>query len=110
MQESYGIPYSNINLGATGQVVKASEGRLKGYYLYNGGSAARFVKIYNKATAPDENDTPVLTLPLPAGAAANLPTSITFSAGISVRATTGVAANDTGAPGSNEVVVNIFYA
>lgn len=106
--------YRNINVGATGAVVKASPGVVSGYYLSNSGAAAVYVKLYNKATAPTEADTPVLTLMLPAGGAANLPPTDSaiggFTAGIGVRATTAVADNSTAAPGANEVVVNLFYS
>jgi hypothetical protein len=34
---------------------------------------------------------------------------IKFDTAITVAATTGVLDNDTGAPGANEVIVNIFY-
>jgi hypothetical protein len=37
------------------------------------------------------------------------PAGVDFTAGISARATTGVADNDTGAPSANDVIVNIFY-
>lgn len=37
-------------------------------------------------------------------------TGIAFSTAITVAATTGVADNDTGAPGANEVVLNLGYA
>lgn len=106
------LPYRNIDLDETGQVVKASAGKVYGYYFYNNNAgSARFIKIYNKATAPTAGDTPVLTIPLPAGAAANVITEkgIAFSAGISLRATTGVADADTGAPATNDVVVNVYY-
>lgn len=103
--------YRSLDQGVTGGVVKASAGQMYGYYLYNGGSATRFVKIYDKATAATQADTPILTLPLPAGAAANVshPNGVAFAAGIGVRASTGVADNDTGAPGTNEVCVNIYF-
>src|SRR3990167_7196691 len=37
-------------------------------------------------------------------------TGIEFTTGIALRATTGVADNDTGAPSANDVIVNILYA
>ncbi len=104
-------PYTNLDLGVTGQVVKASPGQLYAWYISNNAAAARFIKIYDKATAPTQADTPVMTLQLPAGAAANvaLPTGLLFAAGISVRATTGVAVSDTGAPTTNDCVINLAY-
>lgn len=107
--------YRDLDAGATGAIVKNAAGQLRGLYVYNSTGATRYLKIYNKATAPTSGDTPVLTLGIPAssagpgGAAVRLP-ELSFSAGISIRATTGVADNDTGATSSNDVVVNLFYA
>lgn len=105
-------PYRNLDLGTTGQIVKAASGKLCGWYISNVATAARYVKFYNKATAPTQADTPVLTLMIPASGGANIPPTtlgINFSAGISLRATTGVADADVGAPTANDVVVNLFY-
>ena len=103
--------YRALDAGTTGAVAKASAGALYGGYFFNAGASIRYLKVYNKATAPTSSDTPVLTIPLPigGGAIAFGGIGIEFSAGISVRATTGVADNDTGAPGSNEVIINLFY-
>jgi len=103
--------YRNLSLGVTGQVVKAGPGQIYGYYLYNAAVDPRFVKIYDKATAPTHADTPVLTICLPAGAAANIfsDVGLTFHAGISLRASTGVLDNDTGAPTAYDATVNLYY-
>ncbi len=103
--------YRNLDLKTTGQVIKASAGQVGGWYLANNAGAARFVKLYDKATAPTEADTPLLTIQLPANGAANLlaVAGIDFTTGISARATTGVADNDTGAPTTNDLIVNLFY-
>ena len=104
--------YRSLDLGSTGVAVKTSAGQLYGYYLYNNSSSAtRFVKIYDKASAASSSDTPALTLPIPAGSAANVSfgAGIAFASGISVRATTAIADNDTGAPSTNDVVVNLLY-
>lgn len=105
------LVYRNLDLGSTGQVVKNGAGQLYGYFLYNNASATRFVKVYDKGTAPTNSDTPAMTYPLPAGSAANVafPNGVAFAAGISLRATTGIADNDTGAPGTNDCVVNVNY-
>jgi hypothetical protein len=93
--------------------VKGSAGQLYGWYLYNNAAAAKFVKLYNKATAPTVGtDTPVLTIPLPAGAAANVfsETGLPFATGIAIAITGAVADADTTAVAANDVVVNLFYA
>jgi len=104
--------YRNLDLSVTGQVIKASAGQVYGWYLFNNASSVRYLKIYNKATAPTQADTPVMTIPIPATSGANVEYNIglEFTAGISVRATTGIADSNTDAPSTNDVVINIFYA
>ncbi len=103
--------YRNLDLGVTGQIVKATPGTLFTWYLANDASTVRFVKVYDKATAPTQADTPVMTLPVPATSAANvaLDSGLAFVNGISLRGTTGVADNDTGAPSTNDIIVNLGY-
>lgn len=103
--------YRNLDLGVTGQVVKNGVGQIYGYFIANLGNANRYIKLYDKATAPTQADTPVATYPLGAGEKANVafPNGLAFAAGISLRATTGLADNDVGAPTANDVVVNLNY-
>lgn len=103
--------YRNLDLGSTGQVVKASAGQMYGYYIFNNANTVRYLKIYDKATAPTNSDTPVMTYPIPPGSAANVafPNGVAFANGIGVRAVTGVADNDTGAPSTNDVIINLNY-
>ena len=100
----------------TGISAKGSAGQVYTIIAHNINAAARFLKLYNKATAPTVGtDTPVMTLPIPgntAGAGFVIDTGgmgIAFATGIGYGITTGVADNDTGAPAANEVVVNVFY-
>lgn len=109
--------YRNLDLGVTGQVVKNSAGYVRGWYVGNAAAAVRYVKLYDKATAATETDTPKLTLLIPASAAVNVglnggdaPVAISFDNGISLRATTGVADNNTVAPTANDVVINLLYS
>lgn len=109
--------YRNLDLDETGVSVKASAGQLYGYFICNRSLAERFVKLYNKASAATVGtDTPVITIPLSAGAAdkpfcANVgwDTGVAFATGIAAGATTGLADANTGAPAANDVVVNLFY-
>ena len=103
--------YRNIDLDETGVVVKNVAGGLYGFLVINSGGNARFVKFYNKATAPTNADTPLLTVPVQAVDYVVFapPWGIPFTAGIGLRATTGVADNDVGAPGANDVVIHVFY-
>lgn len=91
---------------------KASAGIVGGWFLYNANAAVRYLKIYNKASAPTVgSDTPVLTIPIPPGAGANVEwaNGINFATGIAYATTTGVADNDTGGVAANEVIVNLLY-
>jgi len=106
--------FRSIDLDESEEEVKGSAGQLYGAYLYNlASSGKRYVKLYNDTAANVTvgTTTPVLTLPLDAGQGAVLSfeQGIAFSAAITAAATTGVADNDTGAPGANEVVANLFY-
>lgn len=106
--------FRSIDIDESEEDVKTSAGQVFGYYIFNAAATTHYVKFYN-ATAANVTvgtTTPVLTLPVPAGAAANLmsETGIAFSTAISVAATTGVADNDSGAPATNAVVINVFYA
>lgn len=94
-------------------LVKASAGRVLGWSLSNTSAAAKFVKIYNKSSAPIAGtDTPVLTLVIPAGG------TIIFSSNIGIALATGfgyaitnlAADADTTAVALNDVIGGIFYA
>jgi len=104
--------HRTIDLDQTGQLIKAGAGTVYGYYLSNVATVARFVRFYDKVTAPLSSDTPVMTIVLPASSAANVywGPGVKFTAGIGARATTAVADADTGAPAANDIVANILYA
>lgn len=93
-------------------VVKAAKGQVFGWYLYNANAAVRYLKLYNKASAPTVGtDVPMVVIPIPPGAGANVEYSggIGFSVGVCFAITAGVADNDTTAVALNEVVVNLFF-
>lgn len=105
--------FRSLDIDETEEEVKATAGQVYGYYFSNVASSVRFLKFYN-ATAANVTvgtTTPVLTLPLPATSAGHIsfPHGIAFGTAITVAATTAVADADTGAPSTNDVVVNIFY-
>lgn len=105
--------YRTIDLDETEEDVKTTAGTLYGWYIFNAAATTRYVKIYN-ATAANVtvgSTTPVLTIPIPAGSAANVEftNGIAFSTAICIAATTGVADADTGAPAANDVIMNVFY-
>lgn len=93
---------------------KASAGQVFGWYLSNINAAVRYLKLYNKASAPTVGtDTPVMTIAIPgnaagAGATVEFTNGIAFATGIAYALTTGVADSDTGAVAANEIVVNLL--
>jgi hypothetical protein len=96
--------------------VKASAGQVYAIYAHNLNAAVRYLKLYNKASAPTVGtDTPVLTLPIPgntAGAGFVLDTGgmgIAFATGIALALTTGVADADTGAVAASEIVCTVLF-
>lgn len=96
-------------------VVKNSPGQLYGMHIANLGTVTAFVKFYDATSGTLGTGTPVMTVPIPGNASddtlfsAMYPYGVTFATGICVGAGTGVADNDTGDPGANIVVANIFY-
>lgn len=106
--------YRNIDLDEADVAVKASAGQLFGWYIFNAATSTRYVKFYDASTASTTvgTTTPVLTIPVPAGAAANVfsEIGIAFATAITAACVTGVADNNTGAPAANDVQVNFFYA
>jgi len=98
------------------EVVKASAGTVYGMWVTNTATATRFIKFYNATSGTLGTGTPVITIGIPGNATDDISgqfgpggAGIAFSTGICVGAGTGVADNDTGAPGANEVIVNIFF-
>lgn len=92
---------------------KASAGTLFEVIGYNAAASVRYLKIFNKASAPTVGtDTPVLTIPLPPAAAFAIDfPALPFATGIAFCLTTGVADADTGALTAADVVgLNILYA
>lgn len=111
--------YKNLDVDETEDDVKTSAGQVYWIHAVNLASTKRYLKFYN-ATAANVTvgtTTPVLTFTLPtqgdtngAGFNFSVPNGIAFSTAICIAATTGFADNDTGAPGANEVIVNLGYA
>jgi hypothetical protein len=106
-------PSKQIDIDETEDEIKATAGKLYGWYLYNDGAAEAYVKFYN-ATAANVTvgtTTPTMTIPIPAGSASNIEwtNGVTFGTAICVAATTGVADNDTGAPAANQVAGTILF-
>lgn len=115
---SAATPYKLISAASTNATsVKASGGNLFFASFGNTNAAARYIKFYNKASAPTVGtDTPIFTFMIPgntAGAGSNPaipPQGLRFNTGIAFAITTGAADTDTGAVALNEITVNLGYA
>lgn len=109
--------FRSLDLDETEEDIKTSAGQIYGMWVTNLATNTRFVKFYN-ATAANVTvgtTTPVITIGIPGNSSddvAGLFSStmgIEFGTAISAAATTGIADNDTGAPGANEILINVFY-
>lgn len=89
--------YRNLSLSVTGQVVQASKCKLDSLVASNSSGSDIYLKIYNKATAATDSDTPILTIRIPTLATItyNLKKSLPFSTGLSIRSSGLIADNDT---------------
>lgn len=104
---------SSASTNAT-SVSALANNSLVGYYISNNNSTTfRYVKFYNKASAPTVGtDTPVITIAIPPLSAANAsfpPGTFNFSTGLAFAITGSPEDADTTVIGSNEVIVNISY-
>lgn len=105
--------FQTLSISAS-QNVKSTAGSLYGYYLYNTDTKPNYVKIYNVSAAANiGTDTPILTICLPASAAANAwfgQGLKGFTDGINVTATSGRPLDNTALPAASSVGGNLFYA
>lgn len=109
--------FRSLDLDESEEEVKASAGQVYGMWFSNLATTTRFLKFYNATAASVTvgTTTPVLTIALPGNATDDISGvfgmahGITFDTAITVAVTTGLADNNTDAPGANDVIVNIFY-
>lgn len=98
-----------------GTLVKSSAGRVYKVQGYNASTSVRYLKLYNKASAPTVGtDTPVITLALQPSHGFVLDfgnIGYSFAAGIGYGLTGSFADNDTTALTAGDIVgMNVFYA
>lgn len=110
---TYKLPACAATTNATN--VKGSAGRVYKIQLQNTIGVARYLRLFDKATAPvPGTDTPVKTIPIPVSTVYNLDfgdIGYYFANGIGFAITQGVADNDTLACGANDILaLNIDYA
>jgi hypothetical protein len=111
--------YKNIDVDESEDEVKGTAGQVYWIHAMNLSASVLFLKFYNAtaATVVVGTTVPDLTFPIPtqgdtngAGFALSIPNGIAFGTAITVAATTGLADNNSGAPGANEVVLNMGYS
>ena len=108
------ITHRKISAATTnGTSVKAGQGNLFSIHAHNTNASARYLKFYDKASAPTVGtDTPVLTLYIGATSGVRdivFPEGMAFPLGIAYAITANQADSDTTAIGANEVVMSITY-
>lgn len=103
------LPSSAANTNPT--VLKGSAGSVYSVNCTNAAAAVRYLKFYDKATAPTVGtDTPVLTIAIPVGAFSLNLGGFPFATGISYGIVTGAADNNTTAGSAGDILgLNITY-
>ena len=96
-------------------LIKGGAGKVLAGILQNASAAVKYVKIFNKVTAPvPGTDVPIFTVMLAANATIAMsdiigPAGHTFSAGIGISVVGGQADTDTTVVAAGDVVVNLTY-
>lgn len=109
----YNLDVQNAGVAPIKGTSPPAAGQVYGGVVTNCSAAIRYLKFYNKATAATFGDGPVFVIAINANQSVQIPNlscGIAFSAGIAIRATTGRADNDNGAPTAGDVVVTVLYA
>ena len=106
------LGYRNINVTRDGVVIKASSGIIQSVMVcVTTGPTYCYLKLYNKATTPTQNDTPFITIPFLDKSSSPITVPLynyQFSAGLSIRGTDNVVDNDNTNP-SGTMICFISY-
>lgn len=110
-------PFHYVSASGTNATsVKAAPGQIYSLAAMNSNTAPRFLKLYNKASAPVVGtDTPVHTYMIPgnsagAGFTLAIPPGQVYALGIAFAITGAMPDNDTTSINANEVVVDMDFA
>jgi hypothetical protein len=113
--------FRSIDLDESEEEVKGKEGIVLGYDATNMSASPLYLKFYDAASSDVTvgTTTPKMSYPIPTNGDTNGsgraqgpefgPNGVPFWNGITVAVTTGLADNDTGAPGANEAIVHVYY-
>lgn len=106
--------FMDIDVDETEDDIKVTAGTIYGWVITNVSAGIRYVRFYNATAANTTVGTTaaqlVIALPIGAGVSWHSTRGISFSTAICIAATTGVAANDTGAPGASDIIAFVDYA
>lgn len=109
-------PFKLISAATTNATsVKGSAGTLYGIQVISVIATVRFLKLYDKASAPTVGtDTPIKVIPIPAntagaGVVISAPVGINFANGIAFAITANIGDSDNTAIAANDCVVNLDY-
>lgn len=109
-------PYKLISAATNNSTLVATgKHSVKAWHLTNINAAVRYLKIYDKATAPTcGTDTPKLTIPLQGSAVGasnslSIDRGIYFESGLGLCIVTGLADNDNTSTAANEQIINLCY-
>lgn len=105
--------FTNSAASTNATSIKASAGNVWSIICSNDNASPRYVKFYNKASAPTVGtDVPVIKIAIPASSTVKYDggaTGIRFATGIALAITTGIADSDTSAVAANEIKVATSY-
>lgn len=91
--------------------VKGSAGQVYSIFITNNGAAARWFKLYDKASGPSSSDTPIFRAMVPAGSGIERKFihGLACAVGICYRMTAGIADNNNAAIAADECVIDVEY-
>jgi hypothetical protein len=110
--------FRHLDLDETDREVKPTAGQIYGWTITNFATTTRYIKFVNLTAANTTvgSSAVAMTIPVPGNATDDTTLvqnfggqGIAFDTAITVYAVTGLADNDTGAPGASDVAVTIFY-
>lgn len=93
-------------------LVRGAAVSMTGFVLGNSNSAARYVKFYDKATAPvPGTDAPKMTILVPPAGVAikSFDTPLSFNVGLGISITAAMADNDNTSVGAGDVVAEVQF-
>ena len=109
--------YRSLDLDESSELVSSGSITIHHVWVTNVSDNTRWIKFYDNSAPTVGSDTPVITFGIPGNTSQDITGNLGigdigcyFNNALSIAATTGVADSDTGAPATNDVVINVFYS